>query len=174
MPKLYGPATAEDDAYYGSSRRSRHLAQRADRKCRCRMKPPSKEEAAALALVPLTLTADENKLLQRYRATALTGAPTSSTTPTWSPRCSPSSSLRRRPVASSWWVTMEVRNRHRHHWTRPPASAVRRVQRPRAGGTLLGVTHAAARQAVEQHWEQATSSEPATWSLPWPSAARRC
>lgn len=34
------------------------------------MKPPSKEEAAALALVPLTLTADENKLLQRYRATA--------------------------------------------------------------------------------------------------------
>ncbi len=34
------------------------------------MRPPSKEEAAALALVPLTLTADENKLLQRYRATA--------------------------------------------------------------------------------------------------------
>lgn len=34
------------------------------------MKTPSKEEAAALALVPLTLTADENKLLQRYRATA--------------------------------------------------------------------------------------------------------
>lgn len=34
------------------------------------MKTPSKEEAAALALVPFTLTADENKLLQRYRATA--------------------------------------------------------------------------------------------------------
>lgn len=34
------------------------------------MKTPTKEEAAALALVPLTLTADENKLLQRYRATA--------------------------------------------------------------------------------------------------------
>jgi hypothetical protein len=34
------------------------------------MKPPSKEEAAALALVPLTLNADENKLLQRCRATA--------------------------------------------------------------------------------------------------------
>jgi len=34
------------------------------------MRPPSKEEAAALTLVPLTLTADENKLLQRYRATA--------------------------------------------------------------------------------------------------------
>ena len=34
------------------------------------MKPPSKEEAAALALVPLTLTADENQLLQRYRAAA--------------------------------------------------------------------------------------------------------
>lgn len=34
------------------------------------MRPPSKEEAAALALVPLKLTADENKLLQRYRATA--------------------------------------------------------------------------------------------------------
>lgn len=33
------------------------------------MKPPSKEEAAALALVPLVLTADENRLLQRYRAT---------------------------------------------------------------------------------------------------------
>lgn len=34
------------------------------------MKSPTREEAAALALVPLTLTADENKLLQRYRATA--------------------------------------------------------------------------------------------------------
>jgi len=34
------------------------------------MKPPSKEEATALALVPLTLTADENRLLQRYRAAA--------------------------------------------------------------------------------------------------------
>ncbi|MYM72144.1 MULTISPECIES: hypothetical protein [Duganella] len=34
------------------------------------MKTPSKEEAAALALVPPTLTSDENKLLQRYRATA--------------------------------------------------------------------------------------------------------
>lgn len=34
------------------------------------MKTPSKEEAAVLALLPLTLTADENKLLQRYRATA--------------------------------------------------------------------------------------------------------
>lgn len=34
------------------------------------MKPPSKEEAAALALVPLWLTTDENRLLQRYRATA--------------------------------------------------------------------------------------------------------
>ena len=35
------------------------------------MKPPSVEEAAALALVPLVLTADESKLLQRYRATVL-------------------------------------------------------------------------------------------------------
>ena len=35
------------------------------------MKIPTKEEAAALALVPLTLTADENKLLQRYRSTAV-------------------------------------------------------------------------------------------------------
>lgn len=35
------------------------------------MKSPTKEEAAALALVPLTLTADENQLLHRYRATAL-------------------------------------------------------------------------------------------------------
>lgn len=34
------------------------------------MKTPSKEEAAALALVPLALTADESRLLQRYRATA--------------------------------------------------------------------------------------------------------
>lgn len=34
------------------------------------MRPPSKEEAAALALVPLVLSADENRLLQRYRATA--------------------------------------------------------------------------------------------------------
>lgn len=34
------------------------------------MKTPTKEEAAALALVPLSLTADENRLLQRYRATA--------------------------------------------------------------------------------------------------------
>lgn len=34
------------------------------------MKTPSKEEAAALALVPLALTADESTLLQRYRATA--------------------------------------------------------------------------------------------------------
>ena len=34
------------------------------------MKTPSKEEAAALSLVPVTLTADENRLLQRYRATA--------------------------------------------------------------------------------------------------------
>lgn len=34
------------------------------------MRPPSKEEAAALALVPLALTADESTLLQRYRATA--------------------------------------------------------------------------------------------------------
>lgn len=34
------------------------------------MKTPSKEEAAALALVPLVLTTDENRLLQRYRATA--------------------------------------------------------------------------------------------------------
>ena len=34
------------------------------------MKAPTKEEAAALAPVPLTLTADENNLLQRYRATA--------------------------------------------------------------------------------------------------------
>lgn len=33
------------------------------------MKTPTKEEAAALALVPLVLTADESKLLQRYRAT---------------------------------------------------------------------------------------------------------
>lgn len=34
------------------------------------MRTPSKEEAAALALVPLVLTAEENRLLQRYRATA--------------------------------------------------------------------------------------------------------
>lgn len=34
------------------------------------MRPPSKEEAAALAVAPLALTADENRLLQRYRATA--------------------------------------------------------------------------------------------------------
>lgn len=34
------------------------------------MKTPSKDEAAALALVPLVLTTDENRLLQRYRATA--------------------------------------------------------------------------------------------------------
>ena len=34
------------------------------------MKTPTKEEAAALALVPFTLTPDENQLLQRYRATA--------------------------------------------------------------------------------------------------------
>ena len=34
------------------------------------MRPPSREEAAALALVPLALTADESTLLQRYRATA--------------------------------------------------------------------------------------------------------
>ena len=34
------------------------------------MKTPTKEEAAALALVPFTLTADENQLLQRYRAAA--------------------------------------------------------------------------------------------------------
>ena len=34
------------------------------------MRPPSREEAAALALVPLVLTAEENRLLQRYRATA--------------------------------------------------------------------------------------------------------
>ncbi len=34
------------------------------------MKTPSKEEAAALALVPLALTANESTLLQRYRATA--------------------------------------------------------------------------------------------------------
>ena len=34
------------------------------------MKTPTKEEAAALVLVPLTLTADESQLLQRYRATA--------------------------------------------------------------------------------------------------------
>ena len=34
------------------------------------MKTPSKEEAAALALVPFALTADESTLLQRYRATA--------------------------------------------------------------------------------------------------------
>jgi hypothetical protein len=34
------------------------------------MRTPTKEEAAALALVPLTLTPDENQLLQRYRATA--------------------------------------------------------------------------------------------------------
>ncbi|TDY32913.1 hypothetical protein [Janthinobacterium sp. 75] len=34
------------------------------------MKTPSKDEAAALALVPLALTADESTLLQRYRATA--------------------------------------------------------------------------------------------------------
>lgn len=33
------------------------------------MKTPTKEEATALALVPLVLTADESKLLQRYRAT---------------------------------------------------------------------------------------------------------
>jgi hypothetical protein len=33
------------------------------------MKTPSQEEAAALALVPLVLTADESTLLQRYRAT---------------------------------------------------------------------------------------------------------
>ena len=33
------------------------------------MKTPTKEEADALALVPLVLTADESKLLQRYRAT---------------------------------------------------------------------------------------------------------
>lgn len=33
------------------------------------MKAPSKEEAAALALVPLLLTTDETRLLQRYRAT---------------------------------------------------------------------------------------------------------
>lgn len=34
------------------------------------MKTPTTEEAAALALVPLTLTADEHQLLQRYSATA--------------------------------------------------------------------------------------------------------
>jgi len=34
------------------------------------MKTPTKEEAAALAVVPLVLTADESKLLQHYRATA--------------------------------------------------------------------------------------------------------
>jgi hypothetical protein len=34
------------------------------------MKTPSKEEAAALALVPLTLPAEEHRLLLRYRATA--------------------------------------------------------------------------------------------------------
>lgn len=34
------------------------------------MRPPSKEEAAALAVAPLALTTDENRLLQRYRATA--------------------------------------------------------------------------------------------------------
>ena len=34
------------------------------------MRPPSKEEAAALAVAPLALTADESTLLQRYRATA--------------------------------------------------------------------------------------------------------
>lgn len=34
------------------------------------MRPPSREEVAALALVPLVLTADESMLLQRYRATA--------------------------------------------------------------------------------------------------------
>ena len=33
------------------------------------MKTPTREEAAALALVPLVLSADESKLLQRYRAT---------------------------------------------------------------------------------------------------------
>lgn len=33
------------------------------------MNTPTREEAAALALVPLVLTADESKLLQRYRAT---------------------------------------------------------------------------------------------------------
>lgn len=35
------------------------------------MKIPSKEEAAALELVPLTLSADEIKMVMRYRATAL-------------------------------------------------------------------------------------------------------
>ena len=33
------------------------------------MKTPTREEAAALALAPLMLTADESKLLQRYRTT---------------------------------------------------------------------------------------------------------
>lgn len=35
------------------------------------MKTPSKEEAAALALVPLALTAGESTMLQCYRAIAL-------------------------------------------------------------------------------------------------------
>jgi hypothetical protein len=35
------------------------------------MRPPSKEEAAALTLVPLTLTADETRMVMSYRATAV-------------------------------------------------------------------------------------------------------
>lgn len=35
------------------------------------MKPPTKAEAAALSLVPSTLTADESRLLRSYRATAI-------------------------------------------------------------------------------------------------------
>lgn len=39
------------------------------------MKPPSKEEAAALRLLPPTLTADEARLLKVYRATAVLWRP---------------------------------------------------------------------------------------------------
>lgn len=39
------------------------------------MKPPSKEEAAALRLPPPTLTADEARLLKVYRATAVMWRP---------------------------------------------------------------------------------------------------
>lgn len=35
------------------------------------MKTPSHEEASALALVPLALTAEEIRMVMRYRATAL-------------------------------------------------------------------------------------------------------
>jgi hypothetical protein len=35
------------------------------------MRPPSKEEAAALTLVPLTLNAAETRMVMSYRATAV-------------------------------------------------------------------------------------------------------